>query len=322
MGLFGGGGNQARRAGEQAAKNISFTPQALNLAGVGSVGVNQVGDNFGLDLQLPGQVRDIQNTLFGGADPALSAAGGLVGPAAANAQSLFGAGGQALSSLGSFDPLTAASDQFKRLEGILNPIRERETAGLEARLARQGILGGTSGINRLGERSAAIERERQMALLNQFQAAQQAQGNLAGLGVGLTQAGQGIGDSLFGRGVQSAQAGQQLSGPLLQLLGQSANIGQASTAADIAKSNAITGFNQQQAGSGGGGLGGALSGLAGGALGSFLGPAGTAAGAALGGLFGDGGGGAPAGGGGLFTGGGGGGGLFGIDTFGFQGLNN
>ncbi len=294
MGLFGGGGNQARGAAERAAKGISFRPEALDVAGLGSVGV---GPGGGITTQLPEEVRGIQQNLFGAASPALAAAGGLVDPAAAGAQSLFGAGGQALAQLGSFDPLTAAEQQFQRLEGILNPIRERETAGLEARLARQGILTGTAGAQRLGERQAGIERERQRGLLNQFQAAQQAQSNLANIGLSLTQGGQGISESLFGRGVQAGQAGQQLSAPLLQMLGLSADIGQARTAADIAKSTALTGFNQQQAASGGGGLGGALGGILGGAASSFLGPLGGAAGTALGGLFGGG------GGGGLFGGG-------------------
>ncbi len=286
MGLFGGGGNQARRASEEAAKAVGFAPEALDVAGVGAVGVSPTG---AVTTTLPGELRAIQQNLFGAAPAALGAAGGLVDPAAAGAERLFGAGGRALEALGTFDPLQAAQQQFESLESILNPLRERETAGLEARLARQGILTGTAGERRLGERAAAIERERQLALLNQFQAAGQEQSRLANLGIGLTGAGQDISDRLFGRGVQATQAGQQISAPLLNLLGLSTDIGQARTAGQIARANALTSFNQQQAAAGGGGLGDILGGAAGGLIGSLAGPVGTAVGARIGGgLFGGG----------------------------------
>ena len=317
MGLFDGG-NKANKAAEEAAKAISFAPVPIDVAGIGRVGVTPVQrgrfTDFSLDLELPEEVRAIQDTLFGQSLGALGAAGGLVDPTAGAAGELLGAGRGAIGALGAFDPLEAAAAQFSALDAILDPIRARETAGLEARLARQGILTGTSGERRLAEREAGIERERQLALLNQFESAQQAQRNLADIGGALIGQGAGLGQQLFGRGLTAATGGQQLATPLLQALGLAGDLGQARTQAQIARSGAIQSFNAQQ----GGGIEDILGGALGGFASSLAGPLGTAAA----GLFTGG------GGGGLAPGGTGGFGgtpsperLFGTRSFGFRGLS-
>lgn len=271
MGIFGG--DDENKELQEAAQAIEFKPVGLDLAGVGGV-----GEDF--SLTLPEEVRAIQDNLFGQSGAALDASGSLVGAQKGAGEQLFGAGADALRSLGTFDPLEAAATQFQNLESILNPIRERETAGLEARLARQGILTGTAGAQRLGERSASIERERGLSLLNQFQSAQQAQQNLANLGINLTGAGAGQRESLFGTGVGAVQAGQGVSTPLMNLLGLSMQGGEARTAAQTGRATALA--SAEAAGGGGSGLGEGLGGLVGGFAGSFLGPLGTAAGTAIG----------------------------------------
>lgn len=104
---------------------------------------------------------------------------------------MFGQGQGFLEQLGSFDPMQATQQQFGLMESIMNPIRQREQAGMESQLLAQGRLGSTGGALTQQGQQQAFDTARQQQLFNAMQQSQQTQQHLAGLGSGLI--GQGIG---------------------------------------------------------------------------------------------------------------------------------
>jgi hypothetical protein len=294
MGLFGGGGgNIARRAGEDAAKSIRFAPPDLSVGGLGEVSFDTSKAGIsGVTTQLTPE-QQAQQAAFGGlVDPAVTGVGGLSAGVLGAGQAGLEQAQSALSAFGAFDPMQAAAERFGRLDEIMQERRMQDRSALESRLLAQGRLDSTAGARQLSEFEAGIERERAQMLERQFGEAQTAQANLANIAANLTGLGQGAQQQLLGVGTAGVQGQQLVADPLFRQLALSGELGALSTQAQQARASAISGHNQIAAGAGGGSI---LGGLATGALtaagGAFGGPLGAAAGRAVGGLFGGGGGG-------------------------------
>lgn len=124
-----------------------------------------------------------------------------------------------LGQLGSFDPMTAAEEQFNKLDAILEPGRTRARTGTSAGLLASGRLGSTAGARTQGEVESRIEQERQALLADQFGKATGVQQQLADLAGGLG----GFGSSLMTQDTADSLAKMQAGGALL---GQQVDIGE------------------------------------------------------------------------------------------------
>ncbi|NIV28779.1 MAG: hypothetical protein GWN58_04470 [Anaerolineae bacterium] len=186
MGLFGGGGNIARRAGEEAAKAIRFDPLDVGVEGLGDVTFGMKQDKRGqvlgdVGFQLTPEQQAQVAALQAGAVPAITGAGALSPGVLGAGQAGLAQAQQALAGLGAFDPMAAAEERFGRLDEILQRRRDVDRSALESRLLAQGRLESTAGARQMGEFEAGIERERAQLLDRQFGEAQAAQANLANI---------------------------------------------------------------------------------------------------------------------------------------------
>jgi hypothetical protein len=140
-------------------------------------------------------------------------------PRAGYGATALGLSQDVLGQLGSFDPMTAAEEQFNRLDAILEPGRTRARTGTSAGLLASGRLGSTAGARAQGEVESRIEQERQALLADQFGKATGVQQQLADLAGGLG----GFGSSLMTQDTADSIAKMQAGGALL---GQQVDIGE------------------------------------------------------------------------------------------------
>ena len=199
-------------------------------------------------------------------------------------------GADLLSTVSSFDPLTAAETRFNRLQSILDKGRNRTRDSAESRLLAQGRLGGEGGARQLSGLEAAFAEQDAQLLDRQFSEAEAARrGGIAdALAVG--GAGADIQTGLTEQGFRgtgmAGDVNQLGASNLLQLLQQGGQLGALETQAEIAKSNAASNLNANLIGKGGGGgFGSVLGTLAGGVVGSIGGPIGTSIGTKIGGAL-------------------------------------
>jgi hypothetical protein len=294
MGLFGGGGgNIARRAGEEAAKSIQFTPEDIAVEGLGGVSFegNKKNGLTGISFD-PSAVQQEQIGAFGAnVMPAVQGAGALTGGVTGAGQQGLTQAQAALAALGEFDPLAAAEERFTRLDNLLAERRMTDRSALESRLLQQGRLDSTAGARQLAEYEAGIERERAQMLDRQFGEAQAAQTALAQRAGMLTGIGTGAGQYLTGQAISNLQGGQAVIDPMFRMAQLSGDLEGMSLQAQQARAGAISGHNQIAGASGGGSmLGGLMTGALTAAGTAFGGPMGAMAGQALGGMLTSGGG--------------------------------
>lgn len=228
----------------------------------GSVNV----EDGNITTTLAPQYRDIVNMLvgaFGGVQPSLSP------EALALGRGATGAGAGFLSGLSSFDPTTAAKEQFDIMESILEPGRQRSREELEAKLLRQGRLGSTGGGIESESLETAIEQSRRAGLLDAMRQSQAVQKQQAELATSLGAFGGTVEDTQLQRLLQSLGTATALEALPIELGQLGALYSGQKSAHDINAAN-INAQNQQ------GAFGDLLGGLLTGAGTAFAGPAGTA----------------------------------------------
>ena len=283
------GGNIARRASEQAAKNVgAVRPTDINLTGVGGAAFDpRTGEvDFTSD---PRQAQNLQML------QALTAAqgagaGGAVPDVTRFAGQAADTSSQLLQEAGGFDPLAAAEERFSRLRGVLERGRDDQRASTEERLFRQGRLDSTGrgqGASVIGELESGFAREDALALDRQFQQAEQARQAALSGGLQAGAAGTTAQQSLFQQTLQGIPVQEQVATAPVRAALASQSLASNEAARRAAASSALSGHNQVVAanGSGGGGFASALGGIAGAGIGGYLtagSPAGISAGATLG----------------------------------------
>lgn len=285
MGLFSSGGNQMNNASRKATKAIGFTPPDVALAGAGQVGftTDKYKGITGLNITPDQQLVDIQNQLYGSGQSQVDAGLGLTGDIAASGSQLLGAGQNALSALGSFDPAALAGERYNALQAILAPQDLTNQSANESRLLAQGRLDSTGGAAQLKAYQDSLNARNAQLADQAYSESQQAQMNLGNLGIGLSQAGAQQGSGLYQQGLQGYGAGQTAMNPLYQLLNLTTGIGSMDLSGKQAKAGAINNYNAAQAQNGGGFLSNILPAVATGVGAYFGGPAGASV---IGGLFG------------------------------------
>lgn len=237
IGMFEGGfhsGTGIAQGGITDPRLAGFQSEAMRqaLAGLGQVpgaGTGATAQGRAAINQLsPGALAGISGQLFGQAnltDPRTAAGTGLL---SGSGQAL-GLSQDVLGQLGSFDPMTAAEEQFNRLDAILEPGRTRARTGTAGGLLASGRLGSTAGARAQSEVERAIEQERQALLADQFGKATDVQAQMAGLASGL--GGLGLSQAQGGSGLMSQAIADRLGliGAGAGLQGQVADIGEQMT---------------------------------------------------------------------------------------------
>lgn len=195
--------NPFARAGRIAAEQ-AFEPARLageRAAGMAAFRMPSVQTGFG-----GAQYDPVTGQLTTSLDPRF----------AAQSQALLGQATGAFGQMGTFDPNLMAAEQFRRMEDILAPERERARQAQESRLFAQGRLGATGGALEQEAFQSAIEQQRKTNLLQAFQEAYNRQAQLQQLGMGALgaagqleqmplqayQAGLGLGEAQAGAGAR------------------------------------------------------------------------------------------------------------------------
>jgi len=183
------GGKSAERAARTAANASLFRPVSID-TGLGSVTATGTPGNVGFETALSPELQAIRDQLLG-------------------------IGTTGLEQFQTFDPNQAAALFTQQLNQVAQPQEQQQQLQLENRLFQQGLLGGTTGQNR-------------MEALNTAQGFAQNQRNLQGLQYGTDEQARLFQNALGG--IQGATALDQM---LAQQLGQSIAAGGAQTAANV-----------------------------------------------------------------------------------------
>jgi len=183
------GGNAQERAARIAAQASLFRPVGIE-TGIGTVTATGTPGNVGFETALSPELQAIRDQLLG-------------------------IGTTGLEQFQTFDPNQAAALFTQQLNQVAQPQEQQQQLQLENRLFQQGLLGGTTGQNRI-------------EALNTAQGFAQNQRNLQGL-----QYGTGEQARLFQNALGGIQGATALDQMLAQQLGQSIAAGGAQTAANV-----------------------------------------------------------------------------------------